>query len=57
MASGVGGSRTLVIDIDEDSVVTPTVIDDSIPVANGMKVEESGTQPEGPSADVAEPVS
>lgn len=53
MASGVGGSRPPIIDTEGDGVVLLTVVDDSVPVAYGVRAEKSRTQPEGPPTDVS----
>lgn len=55
MASEAGGSRPLVIDIEEDYIVSPTVVVDTVSVDDGTRAQESGTQSEGPYADVDEP--
>lgn len=43
MASGDGGSRLPVFNIDRDSVALPIIADDSIPVADRTRAKESGT--------------
>lgn len=55
MASGVGSSRLPIVDIEGHDVVPPTIVDDSIPVVYVIGAKKSGTQPQGPPTDVAEP--
>lgn len=52
----VGGSRLPVEDIERDGVVLLINIVDSFLAVVGMIAEESGTQLEGPRADVVEPM-
>lgn len=56
IASVAGGSRTPVVYIKGDGFVPPSIADSSIPVDNGMIIEESESRPKGPPTDFAESV-